>query len=229
MKRVAAFALLTALATAARGAESPRWGSFELGAGTYLPDIDSEFPPSSGPYAATLGGRGWMFRIGAAKAIFSHMPVGSLEVGLQSGYFQKKGEGLNPDGSRSGDETALKMIPVSAVLTYRFDWLADRYRIPFAPYGRVGLERFHWWVTDGDGGRAESGATNGWSMTGGLAFLLDVVDSQLARELDNDTGVNHTYLFFEVTKRTVDDFGSSKSWDMSDANVGYSGGLLFVF
>jgi hypothetical protein len=66
-------------------------------------------------------------------------------------------------------------------------------------------------------------------VTGGLALLLDIIDRQTAREFDNQTGVNHTYLFFEVTKRTVDDFGSSSSWSLSDKSVGYNGGLLFVF
>jgi hypothetical protein len=218
---------LVAAATAAR-AESPRWGSFELGAGTYTPDLDSEFDGSRIPFERAFGtGRGWMFRGGVAKELLQR--AGALELGLQSGYHQRTGKGLRLDGTRSGDETTLRMIPVSLVLTYRFELLADRYGIPFAPYARAGIERFHWWIDDADGDRAETGATNGWSVTGGLAFLLDIIDRQLARELDNDNGVNHTYLFFEVTKRTVDDFGSNRSWILSDESVGYNGGLLFVF
>jgi hypothetical protein len=41
--------------------------------------------------------------------------------------------------------------------------------------------------------------------------------------------VNHTYLFFDVTKSKVDDFGGSKSWDLSDEKVSLAGGLMFVF
>ena len=41
--------------------------------------------------------------------------------------------------------------------------------------------------------------------------------------------MNHTYLFFEAKKSWIDDFGSSESWDLSDKDVAYSGGLLFVF
>ena len=44
-----------------------------------------------------------------------------------------------------------------------------------------------------------------------------------------DSGVNHTYAFVEARKTTVDDFGSSSSWIMSEKNVAWSGGLLFVF
>jgi hypothetical protein len=229
VRRAVVAAILAAFATAGRAAESPRWGSFEIGAGTYTPDIDSEFSMKPGPFERAFGtSRGWMFRLGGAYSLFHR--AGSLDVGLQSGFYQKTGKALDPQTlARTGDETRFRMIPVSLTATYRFDLLADRYKIPLAPYGRAALERFNWWVTDGNGNRVASGATNGWSVTGGLAVLLDIIDRQAARELDNDTGINHTYLFFEVTKRTVDDFGSGSSFDLSDKNVGYNGGLLVVF
>ena len=234
MKRIVVAALLAALASAAR-AESPRWGSFDLSVGNYKPDIDAEFAGTmAGPFEQAFGtGRGWMFRVGAAKALFTN--AGSLEVGFQTGYHKRTGKALAVDPitqtvvGPSGDETTLHIIPTTLTLTYRFDFLADRYRIPLAPYGRAALERYNWWVTDGKGSTSRAGATNGWSVTGGLALLLDVFDPDLAREMDNDSGVNHTYLFFEARKSTIDDFGSSKSWDLSDKNLSYAGGLLFVF
>jgi len=130
----------------------------------------------------------------------------------------------------SGDDTRLSLVPTSAMVTVRFDWLAERYRfVPFSFYGRAAFERYNWWVTDGDGDWTENGATNGWSVTAGAALLLDAFDPSLARELDNDTGVNHTYLFFDVTHAAVDDFGSSKSWDLSTDGVSLQGGLMLVF
>ena len=110
------------------------------------------------------------------------------------------------------------------------DWLAERYRfVPFSFYGRAAFERYNWWVTDGRDEWAENGATNGWSVTAGAALLLDAIDPGRARELDNETGVNHTYLFFDVTHAQVDDFGSSKSWDLSTKGVSLQGGLMLVF
>jgi hypothetical protein len=229
VKRLAA-ALLVAVATTAAGAESPRWGSFDLAGGQYRPNIDSEFVQKPGPYERAFGtGRSWMIRGGVSKSIFPRNPAGTLEVGLQAGYIWMSGKGEFPSGGRSGDTTKLRIFPTSLVLTYRLDFLPDRYRIPFAPYARLGLERFNWWVTDGNGHTTEKGATNGWSATGGVAFLLDIIDPDLAREMDNDTGINHTYIFGEITKRTVEDFGSSKSWRLSDEDFGYSFGLMFVF
>lgn len=232
MKALASRVLLASLALAAAvpaAAESPRWGSLEIGAMTYRPDIDSEFSAPPYPYATAFGtGRGFMFQIGVSRALFTK--VGSLELGLRTGWFRDKGKGvLAGTATPSGDDTTFNVVPTSLALTYRFDLLADRWNVPLAPYGRATLERFNWWVTDGSGSWQEQGATNGWSVTGGVGLLLDFFDPQLARELDMDSGVNHTYVYFEVTKSKVDDFGSSSSWNLSDEKTSVGFGLLFVF
>jgi hypothetical protein len=225
--------LLSAGPSAAR-AESSRYGSFELGAGNYRPNIDAQAGLVAPlPYEQIFGtGRGWMFRAGISRAFFTF--PGALEVGFRTGFFRDSGKGLQIlngaiSDTKSGDSTTFNVVPTSLTLTYRFDLLADRYNIPFAPYGRVALERYNWWVTGSSGSGGKSGATNGYSATGGLAFLLDFVDESLARELDADTGINHTYLFADVTKSWVKDFGSSKSWDLSDPKVSLAFGMLFVF
>jgi hypothetical protein len=213
----------------ARPRGSPRWGSVDIGAERYRPNIDlGEAFTTPDPYRRTFGGgRGWMFRLGISKAITTRL--GSLEAGVRTGYYQDTANALEPDGTRAPVETKFRIIPSSLSLTYRFDWHVERYRwIPLVPYVRATLERYNWWISDVDGEK-ESGATNGWSATGGLAFLLDILDPQSARDLDREAGVDHTYLFFEVTKSTIDDFGSSSSWDLSDEDFSYGGGLLFVF
>lgn len=226
-------AVLLAAPGGARAAESRRLGSFELGAGNYTPDIDAEFA-APGPYEEMFGrGRGPLFRFGLSRALFTGF--GSLEVGLATGYFRRSGEALINSGTpeapvweRSGDKTTFNVIPTSLTLTYRFDWLATRYPVPLAPYGRVSLERYNWWVSDAEG-LVEKGATNGWSMTGGLAIYLNFFDRGLARELDADTGINHTFLYVDVTRSFVDDFGAKDSWDLSGKELMFSGGLLFAF
>jgi hypothetical protein len=226
-----AFALALALAAAPAAAASPRWGSLDIGAQSYRPDIDSEFAVSPGPYETVFGGRrGWMFQLGISRALYT--AVGSLELGLRTGYFQDRGRGLVArDGvtEPSGEDTTLRIVPTSVVLTYRFDWPVERHGIPLAPYARLALERYNWWVTDGRGRSRQEGATNGWSVTGGLALLLDFFDRALARELDRESGINHTYLYVELTRSDIDDFGSSRSWDLSDERFSIGAGLMFVF
>jgi hypothetical protein len=219
---------LAALATTAR-AESDRWGSFEIGAGTYTPNIDAEPLLSTTPFANAFGGRGWMFHLAVAKSVFTR--VGSLEVGLGSGYYRRSGYGhmANAPTVASGDPTTFNIIPVTLSLTYRADFLYEWWSIPLVPYGRASLERYNWWITNGNGNTAKYGATNGYSGAVGVVLILDFFDPGLARELDADTGINHTALFIEAGKSKIDDFGSKKSWDLSEKHFTYTGGLLFIF
>ncbi len=211
---------------------SPRWGSFDLGVMRYKPDIDAGLGGT--PWKDAFGkGYGWMLEAALWKSIFTGAKSGTLEVGFRSGYFQQSGHALAKDANGNwvptSADTGFHIVPTSAGLQYRADQLVERWRIPFAPYGRVMFERYNWWVTGPTGSWSTKGATNGWSATGGLAFLLDIVDPTLAREFDRDSGVNHTYLFFEVTKAKIDDFGSSKSWDLSPTSLGLTAGLTLVF
>jgi len=232
VKRLALAAALAASLVSAQpaAAESPRWGSFEIGAGPFRPDVDSDFP-DPGPYEQVYGNqRRWQLTLGLSKALYHGW--GTLEVGLRSGWFRASGRGLYDEGGvlvRSGDTTRLNLVPSSVTATYRADFFYDKLKIPLVPYGRAAFERYNWWVTDGGGKSVEKGATNGWSVTAGLAFPLDVVDPTLAHEFDRDSGVNTTYLYGDATWSTVDDFGADDSWDLSGQRPTYTFGLLLAF
>jgi hypothetical protein len=223
-------ALLVATAARAERETSPITGSFELRASPYRPDIDSEFPTAPGPYEKVFGGgRPLRLDVHVARRLWRGHEM-TFELGLGAGWFQDTGTGLLEDGSPSGDRTRLRMIPLSLTGTFRVDYLGRKLGIPVFPYVRLSLERYNWWVTDGQDSVVKSGATNGWAWGGGAAFLLDVFDPTLARELDNDMGINHTAFIVDMKKARVDDFGSSKSWDLSDtASVTFSFGLAFVY
>jgi hypothetical protein len=48
--------------------------------------------------------------------------------------------------------------------------------------------------------------------------------------MDRNAGINHSYVFAEVRRTTVDDFGSSSSWKLSDrGGQQWSFGLMFVY
>lgn len=236
MIRVLLAALALAAAVPALAQPTPRYGSFQLSLETYRPNIDAEFGGAKAPYQDAFGGkRNIMFRADVAYALIAS--YGSLELGFGAGYWEKYGHGFDLQGGPSPDPTALKVIPTRVSLTYRFDVLSNQYRwFPLAPYARFSLDRYWWWVNNGAGqtadanGKAGSGATNGYSLTAGLAIDLGAIDPTLARDMDRDSGVNHTYLFGEITKSSVKDFGSSGSWDLSDdRSVSYAAGLLFAF
>ena len=234
MRRIVlAVAALAAVAVGqpAFAQESPRWGSFDFRVQSYRPNIDSQFG-GTGPFSEIFGtGRSLQFRVDAAWTVFRR--YGSLELGLSTGYWSKSGQSLSLDPTtgkivQSADTTSFSIIPTSPFVQYRFEALAERYHVPLAPFVRLSFERYNWW-TSGTNKPTHFGATNGWSVDAGLALLLDFFDSGLARELDRDTGINHTYAFVDVTHSKVDNFGSSKSWDLSGPTWALGGGLLFVF
>ncbi|HSN92339.1 MAG TPA: MXAN_2562 family outer membrane beta-barrel protein [Anaeromyxobacteraceae bacterium] len=226
----AALAALLAAAPAAR-AESPRWGSFSLRGQTYRPNVDAEFG-GSGPYETIFGtGRGWVFRGDFARTVWDSKGFGALEVSLGTGYFSDTGRAVLEDTTTPSvaDETTFRVVPLTLSVGYRFDWLSRRFEVPVMLYGKASLERLNWWVADHRGVTVETGATNGYSFTGGVGFLLDFLDPGLAREMERDTGVNDTWLVFDVTKSVVDDFGSGTSWDLSDESISLGFGLMFAF
>jgi hypothetical protein len=247
-KALVALALLAALPAAAQSPvitakESPRWGSFQISLSPFSPDIDSEFTGTGPrPYATTFGtGRPLM-----VQAIFSKSAwiteVGTLDVGFGAGYWQVWGQGQyqQPGGTVvTGGSTSLMIIPLQLEATYRVDWFFQRFEIPLAPYVRGALLDYIW-STSGQGGTSSytsptgttyrgSGGTFGWSATLGLALVLDFFDTGLARQMDYDTGINSSMLFFDFTRSSVNDFGSKNSWQLAPGYWAWSAGLLFVF
>ena len=168
------------------------------------------------------------FSLHAAKAL-PWRTFGTVEFGVGVGWFRASGRARFLDLTVSPDKTTFSMVPLTLSLTYRLDMLFDRWSIPIVPYGRAALVRDNWWVGGTTGSTVKSGATNGYSYGGGVGLVLDFIDPTLARELDRDTGINHTLLVFDISKTKVDDFGSKSSWDLSDTQPTYSFGLLFVF
>jgi hypothetical protein len=212
-------------------------GSFEFQAGTYRPDVDSEFtlnPGQIGPWQQVFGTkRPWIFKLRGARALYSGW--GTVELGFTAGWFSANGQGYFADGTVSQEKTSFRMIPTSLDVTYRLDFLWDKYGIPVVPYGRASLDRFNWWVTGSGGSTSKTGATNGYSFAGGLAFVLDALDPTLAREIQRDSGIRHTMLFVETQWNKVNDFGHvdsaglATSWNLSNDQQGLTFGFLFTF
>jgi len=238
----AALALAAAPAPAAAQfmsmGESPRWGSLQLSVSAYRPDIDSEFNGRAAPYTTIFGtGRPLLFQFLFSRSLWG-TEVGTLDLGFGAGYWQAYGNGIAPNGAR-GDSTSLMVIPLTVALGYRLDYLYDTWHVPFEPYVRVALLDYVWWANTGgqvattlNASGAEvrgQGGTFGWSATLGIALVLDFFDPTLARQMDQDTGINRTLIFLDFTKAGVDDFGSPKSWQLGPGYYMWSAGLQFVF
>jgi hypothetical protein len=247
-KALAALALALALPAAAQSPvivskESPRWGSFQVFISPFSPNIDSGFASSTvPPYATTFGTSRPLMVQGIFSRSLWMTEAGTLDAGLGAGYWQVSGEGLYQNAAGTivrGGSTSLMIIPLQIEATYRVDWFYERFEVPLAPYVRGAIVDYIW-STSGQGGTSSwtsaagtayrgSGATFGWSATLGLALVLDAFDTGLSRQMDYDIGINRSMLFFDVTKSSVNDFGSQKSWQLAPSYWAWSVGLLFVY
>ena len=247
--------------------ESPQRFAVELKFGPYSPNIDASqgvhgtpfadlFPPDPGKTRPP----GKLLTQVEFDYQFLRRSWGNFAIGNTAGYYRRTTHsfayvtdpttgspttactsGATGNCVRSGDTTALNIVPLSILAVYRFDYLARRWKIPFVPYVKVGLAYYIWWIENGGGflsiaqytppGATPSqggwGGTFGWVAEPGGAFLLDVLDPSAAKIIDAELGINHTYLFCEFHYADVNGFGAAGKMNLSDTTL--NAGISFEF
>jgi len=214
-------------------AESPRDMVLELKFGPFRPAIDSEFGAGKNPYKDVMGsGNVLMSQIEYEYEVYNR--VGVVAIGAGFGYARSRGTARLSDGKASNDSTTLHLIPLSLSAVYRFDYLAQNYRVPLVPHLKAGFDYYLWWITNSVGkvarakdGSVGQGGTFGAHVSFGLAFHMDFLSPEMAQTFDADLGVNNTYLFAEYVLAFVNDFGSKKSFNLSSRTFLF--GIAFEF
>ena len=220
---------------------SPREFAIEARFGLYLPDVDSEFGGKGNkPQAFIFGNkRRPMWQLEFDWEFLQEF--GTLALGGVIGYYKENAQActlasLQQDPNtcgRSGDNTSLRLIPLAALLVYRLDEAATHWKIPLVPYAKIGLNYTIWTVTNGNGdvawsgGKKGQGGTMGWQAAVGLSLQLDFLDPGASREFDADSGVNHTYAFFELDH--VDGSGLYRKDVLRVGDNTWFTGLMFEF
>ncbi len=191
--------------------ESSGW-FLELELGPYLPDVDSELEGDT-PFRDVFGSSSrLMTRVRAERSLWRG--VGQLGMGFSASFARASGQALYADGTRSPDTNNFNWLPLQLSLSYRFDHTVRAWNVPLVPYIRAGLSATTWWISGPDGvevddeGNRASGIRPGWFYGGGLKFLLNVIDPRLAKDFRRSAGVEHTYLYVDVTRMEVDGFGT---------------------
>lgn len=216
-----------------RATASPVFGLLELRFGSYKPNIDREFS-AGGPYETMFGNGSLLFETALHWHVYQG--IGKVSVAGSLGIFNKKGHAFTEDGEKSADRTALMIIPTRLSLVYRFDYLQERWRVPFVLSAKLGLDYYFWntksagYISDGVAGGetiAGRGGTFGWHYGFTLYFWLNWLAPGMAASFDGNTGINNSYLFAEFMGTRVDNFGGKNSWDLGD-NV-FMFGLAFEF
>ena len=158
-------------AKAPRLSAQPDWG-FELGVSLYRPAVDSELGNGAHPYADTFSNSRHLMSEAELDRYLGHR-FGTWGVGLRAGYYKVTGSAFLADGvTRSGDETALRLIPFSLSLLYKADGLAGLRDVPLFPYVKAGLDGAMWTATT-TGTASRSGFSPGWHVAAGVSLGLN--------------------------------------------------------
>lgn len=182
--------------------DSPQWFAFELKIGPYRP---GEGDPFRNIFKSD---RGWMLNLEGDITLL-HVPyLGQLNIAGGWGWGAYDGQALLAGTTMpSGEQTELILFPLSALAVLRIDALARHTVVPITFAGKLGYEWVRWKAETG--GKTEAKGFNRGVRWGAQAALeLDVLDMSSARRLDEDFGINHTFLLVEyyesMTKGTGD-------------------------
>jgi hypothetical protein len=200
------------------GYASPRQWNVELRFGPYRPDVDSELADRG------LDARPFEQLFGKSRRLMMQLEIdrhllhrgGTWALGLGVGYYNASAATLSADLSgRAGDETALRLIPLSAALVYRADTLRERFGSPIVPYAKAGLDCTLWRASD-TSQPSTSGRTFGWHAAAGLTLDLSPLDPEAAQAMDRESGVNQIAAFFEVVRYDLHGFGARDALRVGD-------------
>ena len=217
--------------------------------GPYTPAIDAQLGGASpGPYKQMFGGWGVLPMLDVERVVWRGLG-GLWLAGGAAGYMSKSAYTFTDssmptdmDRARATDTNSFTLIPIEAVVSYRFTYLDDDLGVPVVPYARGGLSYDIWWVQapGGDfakvcsGGGTEPdctqnkarGASAGVNLALGLAVRAERIDQGAAQTM-RDSGILHAGFYAELSAAKVDGFGSDKKLSVGDAT--FFGGVNFEF
>jgi hypothetical protein len=121
-----------------------------------------------------------------------------LTVGGSAGHVGYSAHAFDVTGvSRVSEKSTFSMFPLAALGALRIDALARRLGLPFVLTGKIGWEWAHWSTATGSRSDA-AGWSTGLVYGGQFALDLDSFEPSAARRMDEEWGINHSFLFFEL-------------------------------
>lgn len=211
--------------------------ALELRGGLYYPAVDEEFGGAT-PYADFFGDDGrFYFGLEFDWQALRIPWVGSLGPGFGAGYTSAtakaflKGTYGTSSATRVGS-ASLNIVPMHLSAVLRIDELMQRTGFPFVPYAKLGLGVGLWWATDGTGAsevKTADGQMDGrgtsygvhWALGGMLS--LDWLGRRSMASLDQESGINHVYVFGEWMNQ---DLGLGSN-EMHVGTSSWAAGLAF--
>lgn len=192
--------------------QTPDWG-VEIGVSLYRPAVDSEFSNGNHPFGETFGSsRHLLSEIEIDRYVYHR--YGTWGVGLRGAYYKATGASFLSDGTRSGDETALRLIPFALSALYKADRIPGLKQVPLIPYVKVGLDGVTWTANSTGGGASHSGFTPGWHTAAGVALGLNFLG---LRSINPGALADPCALFFEWDYAAINGLGFGKMLHVGDS------------
>ena len=199
---------------------SPQHFAFELRFAPYTPQVDNE--PSLGgktPYKDTFGTTPRLELAAEFDWQALRIPhLGTLGPGISAGITSMTAKAPKSNGTGlSAEDTTLSIYPFYLVAVFRADVLSRELGIPLVPYVKGGLGYALWRASNAVGTStndsvAGKGHTVGTNFALGVGLNLNAFDRRSARQLDQATGVNNTYLFAEWMYAALNGLYLARGW-----------------
>lgn len=204
--------------------ESREMFALELGVGQYRPDV------GNGAFGEVFGSdRGPALRLELDVIPFRIPYVGRVGVGVSTGWSLhsagaclRNAAGMADCSQRADEETEMRIWPLGLMAVLRIDVLARELSIPLLLTGKIGLDAVVFDINTGANDDA-SGIAFGLKWSAQVALELDFIRPTRARALDEEWGINHTFLFAEI-------FGSTAGGSLPvGTNLSWLAGLGMTF
>ncbi|HEX8796122.1 MAG TPA: MXAN_2562 family outer membrane beta-barrel protein [Polyangiaceae bacterium] len=206
--------------------ESPQNFAIELRFSSFKPQVDSD-PNLNGctPFSDIFGsGSSLLAGVEFDWQALRIPHVGTLGPGAGIGYVSfsanapysatasSSGKCVTSTGQASGENTSLNIYPMYLVGVFRADGLWKDLRVPVIPYAKLGGAFALWQATNTLGtsvfnSTKGQGYSLGTELALGIAFNLNFLDPNSAREFDESMGVNSTLAFAEWTDANINGLG----------------------
>lgn len=133
----------------------------------------------------------------AFVASYEWMPFrgyGALGLYLESGFSVSRGRGQLADGGVAEESYSLYIIPVTAFLKYRFEYMRRQWVVPYI----MGGGTYYGLVEARDDGQQTQAASSAVGGGGGFHINLSRMDPEGAYRLDREWGIADMWLTFEM-------------------------------
>lgn len=186
--------------------------TFELRIGAYRPDLGAAFQSTFG------GDLGPYLGVELDGHLFRIPYIGPVAIGGSFGWAEWDGAATAATGGTNVGSTGLSLVSLSLLAVLRVDGLARYLELPLVLSAKLGPDVGYWQT--GAGGVTQA---DGWSVglrwAAQAALELDFLEPRAARRLDDEWGINHTEVFFELFGSTMGQWandqlpmGTSLAW-----------------